>query len=180
MTHGAWRQRALILQGRPVWLKVVQKPSPSRAAIALTWLARRARDLDLVVGEESLEALLLGDAGRCSAPSLESLRLAQRAVDDVGVGRPERAAGGAELVAEDLDAPYVEAAQGKRKKENRQAKGGMGGRREKRKKERKQTRQTRDGTRTRSPPARAGFWKDDQGDRWGSPAPLPMRLMPFE
>ena len=22
-----------------------------------------------------------------------------------------------------------------------------------------------------SPPARAGFWKDDQGDRWGSPAP---------
>ena len=38
-------------------------------------------------------------------------------------------------------------------------------------KERKQTRQTRDGTRTRSPPARAGFWKDDQGDRWGSPAP---------
>ena len=40
-----------------------------------------------------------------------------------------------------------------------------------RKKERKQTRQTRDGTRTRSPPARAGFWKDDQGDRWGSPAP---------
>ena len=72
-------------------------------------LARRARDLDLVVGEESLEAPLLGDAGRCSAPSLESLRLAQRAVDDVGVGRPERAAGGAELVAEDLDAPYVEA-----------------------------------------------------------------------
>ena len=40
-----------------------------------------------------------------------------------------------------------------------------------RKKERKQTRQTRDGTRTGSPPARAGFWKDDQGDRWGSPAP---------
>ena len=39
------------------------------------------------------------------------------------------------------------------------------------KKERKQTRQTRDGTRTGSPPARAGFWKDDQGDRWGSPAP---------
>ena len=77
-------------------------------------LARRARDLDLVVGEESLEAPLLGDAGRCSAPSLESLRLAQRAVDDVGVGRPERAAGGAELVAEDLDAPYVEAAQGSR------------------------------------------------------------------
>ena len=38
-------------------------------------------------------------------------------------------------------------------------------------KERKQTRQTRDGTRTGSPPARAGFWKDDQGDRWGSPAP---------
>ena len=41
----------------------------------------------------------------------------------------------------------------------------------KEKKERKQTRQTRDGTRTGSPPARAGFWKDDQGDRWGSPAP---------
>ena len=40
-----------------------------------------------------------------------------------------------------------------------------------RKKERKQTRQTRDGTRTGSPPARAGFWKNDQGDRWGSPAP---------
>jgi len=40
-----------------------------------------------------------------------------------------------------------------------------------RKKERKQTPQTRDGTRTGSPPARAGFWKDDQGDRWGSPAP---------
>ena len=38
-------------------------------------------------------------------------------------------------------------------------------------KERKHTRQTRDGTRTGSPPARAGFWKDDQGDRWGSPAP---------
>ena len=38
-------------------------------------------------------------------------------------------------------------------------------------KERKQTRQTRDGTRTGSPPARAGFWKNDQGDRWGSPAP---------
>ena len=32
-------------------------------------------------------------------------------------------------------------------------------------------RPTRDGTRTGSPPARAGFWKDDQGDRWGSPAP---------
>ena len=42
MTHGAWRQRALILQGRPVWLKVVQKPSPSRAAIALTLPAARA------------------------------------------------------------------------------------------------------------------------------------------
>ena len=41
----------------------------------------------------------------------------------------------------------------------------------KKEKERKQTRQTRDGTRTGSPPARAGFWKDDQGDRWGSPAP---------
>ena len=27
------------------------------------------------------------------------------------------------------------------------------------------------GRRTGSPPARAGFWKDDQGDRWGSPAP---------
>ena len=34
------------------------------------------------------------------------------------------------------------------------------------KKERKQTNQTRDGrTRTRSPPARAGSWKDDQGHR---------------
>ena len=33
-------------------------------------------------------------------------------------------------------------------------------------KERTQTRQTRDGTETGSPPARAGFWKDDQGDRW--------------
>ena len=32
-------------------------------------------------------------------------------------------------------------------------------------KERKQTNQTRDGGRTRSPPARAGFWKDDQGHR---------------
>ena len=42
MPHGAWRQRALILQGRPVWLKVVQKPSPSRAAIALTLPAARA------------------------------------------------------------------------------------------------------------------------------------------
>ena len=42
MTHGAWRQRALILQGRPVWLKVVQKPSPSRVAIALTLPAARA------------------------------------------------------------------------------------------------------------------------------------------
>ena len=89
------------MQGRPVWLKVARRDRLD--------LARRARDLDLVVGEESLEAPLLGDAGRCSAPSLESLRLAQRAVDDVGVGRPERAAGGAELVAEDLDAPYVEA-----------------------------------------------------------------------
>ena len=35
----------------------------------------------------------------------------------------------------------------------------------KRKKERKQTNQTRDGGRTGSLPARAGFWKDDQGHR---------------
>ena len=38
--------------------------------------------------------------------------------------------------------------------------------------ERKKTQNlTRNGRRTGSPPARAGFWKDDQGDRWGSPAP---------
>ena len=109
MTHGAWRQRALILQGRPVRLVEGRAEAQPVARRDRLDLARRARDLDLVVGEESLEAPLLGDAGRCSAPSLESLRLAQRAVDDVGVGRPERAAGGAELVAEDLDAPYVEA-----------------------------------------------------------------------
>ena len=36
---------------------------------------------------------------------------------------------------------------------------------EKERKKEKQTRQTRDGTRTGSPPARAGFWKDDQGHR---------------
>ena len=35
----------------------------------------------------------------------------------------------------------------------------------KRKKERKPANQTRDGRRTRSPPARAGSWKDDQGHR---------------
>ena len=54
----------------------------------------------------------------------------------------------------------------------------MGGRcefltfRDERKKERKQTNPDEGwGRRTGSPPARAGFWKDDQGDRWGSPAP---------
>ena len=58
-----------------------------------------------------------------------------------------------------------------RKREGAEEKKGKENRRAERKKERKQTRQTRDGTRTGSPPARAGFWKDDQGDRWGSPAP---------
>ena len=58
----------------------------------------------------------------------------------------------------------------------RQPKGGGGlvppGREKERKKENRHAkRETRDGTRTGSPPARAGFWKDDQGDRRGSPAP---------
>ena len=36
-------------------------------------------------------------------------------------------------------------------------------------KERKKTDKPNEGwgRRTGSPPARAGFWKDDQGDRWG-------------
>ena len=46
---------------------------------------------------------------RYGAPGLECLRGALRVVDDVGVGQPKRAAGGAEFVAEDLDAPDIEA-----------------------------------------------------------------------
>ena len=72
-------------------------------------LARRARDLDLVVDDDALEGLLLRDVRRYGAPGLECLRGALRVVDDVGVGQPKCAAGGAEFVAEDLDAPDVEA-----------------------------------------------------------------------
>ena len=43
----------------------------------------------------------------------------------------------------------------------------------KERKERKKTDNPNEGwgRRTGSTPARAGFWKDDQGHRWGSPAP---------
>ena len=46
-------------------------------------------------------------------------------------------------------------------------------RRSERRRKRKKTDSPNEGWggRTGSPPARAGFWKDDQGHRWGSPAP---------
>ena len=52
------------------------------------------------------------------------------------------------------------------------AAGGSQGCEHRRFQERKKTeRHEGEGRRTGSTPARAGFWKDDQGDRWGSPAP---------
>ena len=48
-------------------------------------------------------------AAAAAAPSLECLRAALRAVDDVVAGRREGAARGAELISEYLDTPYVEA-----------------------------------------------------------------------